>query len=106
MLPQLQKMQEYFASGITFNYEFRKQQLLKLKDALYHYEKEIYDALYTDLKKTREECWVTEIGLAIAEINYAIKNLRRWMRPRTAGTNFLNFSSKSYILYEPLGVCL
>jgi aldehyde dehydrogenase (NAD+) len=59
MLPQLQNMQEYFSTRITYPYEFRKQQLIKLKDALYKYEKEIYEALYTDLKKNPEECWVT-----------------------------------------------
>ena len=106
MLPHLQKMQEYFASRITYDYQFRKQQLLKLKEALYKYEKEIYEALHTDLKKSPEECWVTEIGIIVSEINYALKKLRRWMRPRRVGTNLLNFPSRSYILSEPLGVTL
>jgi aldehyde dehydrogenase (NAD+) len=106
MLPQLQNMQEYFSTRITYTYEFRKQQLIKLKDALYSHEKEIYQALYTDLKKNPEECWVTEIGFVISEINYALKNLRRWMRKKSVGTNLLNFPSKSYILNEPLGVVL
>jgi aldehyde dehydrogenase (NAD+) len=106
MLPQLQNMQEYFSTRITYTYEFRKQQLIKLKDALYSHEKEIYQALYTDLKKNPEECWVTEIGFVISEINYALKNLRRWMRKKTVGTNLLNFPSRSYILHEPLGVVL
>jgi aldehyde dehydrogenase (NAD+) len=106
MLPQLQSMQEYFLTRITHPYEFRKQQLIKLKNALYRREKEIYEALYTDLKKNPEECWVTEIGFVISEINYALKNLRRWMRKKSVGTNLLNFPSKSYILNEPLGVVL
>jgi aldehyde dehydrogenase (NAD+) len=106
MLPQLQNMQEYFSTRITYTYEFRKQQLIKLKDALYSHEKEIYQALYTDLKKNPEECWVTEIGFVISEINYALKNLCRWMRKKTVGTNLLNFPSQSYILHEPLGIVL
>lgn len=106
MLPQLQKMQEYFASRITYDYHFRKQQLLKLKEALYQYENEIYTALYADLKKNPEECWVTEIGFVIAEITYALKNLRKWMKPLNVNTNLINFPGKSYILNEPLGVVL
>ena len=106
MLPQLQKMQEYFTSRVTYTYEYRKQQLIKLKEVLYKYEKEIYAALYTDLKKNPEECWITEIGFTITEINYALKNLRSWMRAKHVGTNFLNFPSRSYILQEPLGVVL
>src|SRR5688572_10205182 len=106
MPEQLQKMQEYFKSHATYTYEFRRQQLIKLKEALYKYEKEIYSALYSDLKKNPEECWITEIGFTISEINYALKNLRRWMRSKSVGTNLLNFPSRSYILHEPLGVVL
>src|SRR5215204_5091812 len=106
MLPHLQKMQEYFFSRSSYDYEFRKQQLIKLREALYQHENEIYDALYVDLKKNPEECWVTEIGLVISEINYALKNLRKWMKAARVGTNLLNFPSKSYILNEPLGVIL
>src|SRR6187401_707446 len=106
MLPQLQKMREYFTSRVTYTYEYRKQQLIKLKKTLYKYEKEIYAALYADLKKNPEECWITEIGFTISEINYALKNLASWMRLKSAGTNLLNFPSRSYIVHEPLGVAL
>ena len=106
MLPQLQKMREYFTSRVTYTYEYRKQQLIKLKKTLYKYEKEIYAALYADLKKNPEECWITEIGFTISEINYALKNLASWMRLKSVGTNLLNFPSRSYIVHEPLGVVL
>lgn len=102
----LHGIQNFFASGKTLSYQFRKEQLTKLKDALYKYEHHIYEALYTDLKKNPEECWVTEIGLTVSEINYALKNLRSWMKPKRVGTNLLNFPSKSYVLHEPLGVSL
>ena len=91
MLSQLLKMQEYFATRATYGFEFRKQQLQKLKEALYKYEQDIYQALHTDLKKSPEESWVTEIGIIVTEINYALKKLRRWMRPKRVGTNLLNF---------------
>ena len=106
MLSQLQTMRAYFESRTTYEYDFRKQQLIKLKEALYQRENEIYAALYADLKKNPEECWITEIGFTISEINYALKNLHKWMKRKTVGTNLLNFPSKSYILNEPLGVVL
>ncbi len=102
----LEQMQKYFASGATRNYEWRKQHLQKLKGGLYKYEEEIYEALYKNLKKNKEECWITEIGFTIAEINNAIKNLRNWMAPNNVGTNLTNLPGKSYILSEPLGVVL
>ncbi|MCU7550528.1 aldehyde dehydrogenase family protein [Chitinophagaceae bacterium LB-8] len=105
-LPQLQKIQQFFDSGATRSYEFRMQQLQRFKDALYKYEQDIYNALYVDLKKNKEECWVTEIGFIVSEINYALGNLKRWMKPQKTGTNLLNFPSKSFVINEPLGVVL
>ena len=70
------------------------------------HEHEIYDALYTDLKKSKEECWVTENGFLIAEINAAISNLKAWMEPDRVATNLLNLPSSSYVMHEPLGVVL
>jgi aldehyde dehydrogenase (NAD+) len=106
ILEQLQRMRQYFSSGATLSYEFRKEQLQKLKEALHRYEQEIYNSLYSDLKKSAEESWVSEIGMTISEINYALKKLSKWMRPQRVGTNLLNFPGKSYVLHEPLGVSL
>jgi aldehyde dehydrogenase (NAD+) len=102
----LQQQQAFFNSRTTYPYAFRVKQLEALKQALYTHENQIYEALYEDLKKNKEECWVTEIGFTIAEINNAIKNLKKWMKPSRVKTNLLNFPSKSYILAEPLGVVL
>ena len=74
-ISSLENMRRYFDSGATRTYKFRIEQLKKLKKRILAHEKEIYDALYTDLKKSPEESWVTEIGLVIAELNVAIKNL-------------------------------
>lgn len=106
ILPGLQKMQAFFEGHPTLDYSFRKEQLNRLKNALLKNEQEFYEALHTDLKKSPEESWVTEIGFLMAEINHAIKNLDKWMRPEKTGTNLLNFPSRSYIYKEPLGVVL
>jgi aldehyde dehydrogenase (NAD+) len=55
VLVSLGQMQNYFVSGATRNIEWRKQQLHKLKDALYKHEEAIYEALDKDLKKNKEE---------------------------------------------------
>ena len=99
-------MRRFFDSGITKPYVFRKQQLVKLKAAISKYERALHEALYNDLKKSPEECWVTETGFLTAEISNTIKHLRQWMEPETASTNLLNLPSKSFILKEPLGVVL
>lgn len=99
-------MRNYFNSGITKPYAFRIAQLKKLRDAVKEYETQIHEALYTDLKKSPEECWVTETGFLLSEINNTIKHLKSWMHPEMVPTNLLNLPSKSFIMQEPLGVVL
>jgi aldehyde dehydrogenase (NAD+) len=106
IVPRLQQMEAYYLSGATQSYRFRREQLEKLKEALYRYEKRILQALNNDLKKNPEESWVTEIGVILSEISHTLKNLKDWMKPRKQGTNLLNLPSKSYILPEPLGTVL
>ncbi|MBL7723224.1 MAG: aldehyde dehydrogenase [Chitinophagaceae bacterium] len=105
-ISSLSQMRRFFDSGVTRPYAFRKQQLLAFKSALNKYEKEIYEALYADLKKVPEESWFTENGLLMQEINYALKNLREWMQPERAGTNLINLPSSSYLYPSPKGVVL
>ncbi|MBS1742613.1 MAG: aldehyde dehydrogenase [Bacteroidetes bacterium] len=103
---KLTAVRNYYSSGKTKTYAFRKEQLLKLKDALIAHEQQVYDALHTDLKKTAEESWITEIGFVLSELKYTLKNLHRWMHPESQPTNLLNLPSKSFIVSEPCGVVL
>lgn len=105
-ISRLEKLRQYYNSGITRPYSFRKEQLKKLKASILKHEQDLYDALYSDLKKCREENWVTELGFVIAEINTALKNLKSWMRPERAGTNLVNFPSSSRVMKESMGVVL
>lgn len=106
LLSSLASMRTYFASGATRSYAFRKQQLLALKKAVISHEQEIYEALYADLKKSPEECWVTENGFLLSELDHAIGWLSAWMEPESKSTNLLNLPSTSSVEKEPLGVVL
>lgn len=106
MKEHLQLLKEFYANYNTRNYDFRKRQLQKLKAVLHNYEKDLYDALYSDLKKSVEESWVTEVGFLIAEINFTLKHLKNWMKPKKVPTNLMNLPGKSFIYKEPLGVVL
>ena len=105
-ISSLEKMRQYFNTGSTKSYTFRKEQLRKLKTSILNHEQDLYDALYADLKKNQEETWVTETGMVISELNAAIKHLHQWMAPESKGTNLLNLPSSSKVLKEPLGVVL
>ena len=106
LIGRLHGLRQFYNTGQTRPYRFRKQQLQKLKSAILLHEKDLHDALYADLKKSPEESWVTETGFLISEINSALKNLQQWMQPEKARTNLLNLPSSSYILREPMGVVL
>lgn len=105
-ISSLEKMRQYFNSGSTKPFAFRKEQLKKLKQSILSHEQDLYDALYADLKKSPEETWVTETGMVIAELNAALKHLRNWMEPERVSTNLLNMPSGSRVMNEPLGVVL
>lgn len=102
----LQHIRAYYNSGATRSYAFRKQQLKALKQALLRHEQEIYDALYADLGKSKEESYLTELGLVLAEISHMLKNLSGWMKPEKVSASAVNFPSNGTLYRDPLGVVL
>ncbi len=106
MMQSLNALKENFKSSKTKSLEFRKQQLQKLKTIVLKYEHELYEALYLDLKKSKEEVWVTEVGFFLTELKATLKNIDKWMKPERVKTNLLNLPSSSFIYHEPLGVVL
>ncbi len=104
MQASIQQLRSYFLSGATQSYDFRLNQLNRLKKVVLESEKEIYQALYADLKKTDEDAWATEVGFFLSELNYTIEHLKAWMQPNSVATNLVNQPSTSFTIQEPLGV--
>lgn len=96
----------YFATNITLDYSFRAEQLKKLQDALQKWEKQLCEALWADLHKSKEESILTELSILQAEIKNHRKNLKKWMRESKVPTPLKMFPSKSRIVTEPLGCAL
>ncbi len=92
--------------GATRSVEFRVAQLLKLKAYIKSRESEILEALTADLGKSAEEGYLTEISMVMGEINYHLKHLKQWTKPQRVATPLHLLPSRSYVLYEPLGVAL
>jgi aldehyde dehydrogenase (NAD+) len=99
-------MQTYFSSGATADYAFRKEKLQTLRKAIGKYESQIMTALFEDLHRSKEEAFTTEIGFVYAEISFALKHLKQWMRKTSVPTPLFLQPSSSSIIREPLGVCL
>lgn len=101
---KLEDLRQFFESGSTSTYNFRKGQLIKLRKAILELEEDLFKALDTDLGKSAEESYASEIGIALAEISFTLKHLKKWMRPKKVATNLVNFPSSAKIYQSPLGV--
>lgn len=101
----IQNQREFFKSGKTKDVTFRIEQLKKLRQAVIEHEQSIVEALQADLHKPKVETYLTEIGV-IKEIDYAIKHLKTWTKPKKAAVSFDFFSYSARIYPEPLGVVL
>lgn len=84
----------------------RKTMLLALKKEIINRREEIKAAIYEDFKKPYPESELTEIHTCIDEINFAVKKLSKWMKPKKVSTPIALFGSKSFIQYEAKGVVL
>jgi aldehyde dehydrogenase (NAD+) len=102
----LAKHRAYYASRKTLAYEFRKDMLGRLKEAVARAERQVLEALEADLGKSEFEAYASEIGFLYEEIDFARKRLRRWMRPRRVPTPVASFPARSYVQPSPLGICL
>lgn len=101
-----EEKQRLFQSGATRSYQFRKMQLKKLKSIVHDNEEAIIKALGQDLHKPVFESFTSEIGLLYAEIDDALKHLKKWMKPKRVSTPIIHFPTSSRIYPEPLGVVL
>ena len=100
------RQRAFFATQQTKNIAFRLAQLRKLKQTVTRYQSKIEDALWTDLHKSPEEAFLTEISIVTSEINNHIAHLQSWAKSRKVPTPLHLQPSSSHIMYEPLGIVL
>ena len=102
----LHTQRSFYNTGRTKDLTFRITQLKKLKALLKENEYDILAALKSDLNKSPFEAYETEIGMVLGEIDYALKHLAEWTKPKRVRTPIMHFLSSSRIYTEPYGVVL
>ena len=102
----LQQQKTFFNTHATKDLDFRKAQLQKLKKVVKSNEKLLYDAIYQDFGKSEFETFGTEISFIYKDIDYYLKNLKSFAKPKSVLTNIVNQMGSSKIVFEPLGNCL
>lgn len=84
----------------------RLAKLFRLRNAILKHTKEIHQAAFADFKKPEAEVDLTEIFPVLIEIKDAQKHLKKWMRPRRAGTTLPLMGTSAHVRSEPKGNCL
>lgn len=99
----LEKQRAYYKSGTTIPVRFRIQQLKKLYSTVRKYEPEINEALKSDLGKSGYESFMCESGLALTEISYLIKHVKKLSKAKRVSTPIAQFHSHSFVQPVPYG---
>jgi aldehyde dehydrogenase (NAD+) len=94
---------DFYKSGATRTLAFRKEQLKKLESLLRNNEKLIEEALYKDLRKHKQEVYMTELGPVYEEIKTQLRGVRQWMQPQTVETPLYLLPSVTKLYPEPVG---
>ncbi len=99
----LEGQRTYYRSGETLPVKFRVAQLKKLYAAVEKYEREIGDALKSDLGKSCYEGFMCESGLVLTEISYMLKHVKRFAKRKRVPTPVAQFCACSYKQPVPYG---
>lgn len=99
----LELQRKFFQNGATLPVKFRIEMLKRLYNAVKKYETEITDALKEDLGKSDFEGFMCEAGLALTEISYMIKHVKKFAKEHRVRTPLAQFASRSYTKATPYG---
>ncbi len=86
-----------------------KQRIAKIRSLLQtvlKYREEILAAAHADFRKPATEAELTEIFPVVAEAKYAIRRVKKWMKPRRAKPTLAMLGTRAHVRFEPMGVCL
>ena len=99
----IDKQRLFYETGKTKDMNFRMNNLRLLSSAIKKNERNIMEALKSDLNKSHFEAYATEIGIVLEEINFMLKNMKRLLKTKRVRTPLTQFPSVSKIYQEPYG---
>lgn len=100
-----QIQQQAFADSPYLSAQERINDLKLLKAAILSKEKEIVLAMSEDYGfRSHDDTKIADILPTIMGINYAIKRIKKWMKPSKRHVGVLFQPAKGFVMYQPLGV--
>ena len=91
MDPIVLNQREFFNQHKTLDVDFRVNALKTLKKAILAYEDRINEAIKKDVGKSNFETYMCEVGLALSELTYMEKHIRRFAKEKTVYTPLAQF---------------
>lgn len=102
----VEKQRAFFETDQTKDVNYRRLALLKLRTGIQKHESEILEALKKDLCKAEFESYMTEIGMVLDEIRFALNHIESWAKRKYVRTPIAQFPSVSFVISEPYGTVL
>ena len=106
MDPIVLKQREFYKQHKTLDINFRINALKTLKKSILAYEDRINEAIKMDVGKSYFETYMCEVGLALNELTYMEKHIRKFAKERNVYTPLSQFLSRSFEKPSPYGVVL
>lgn len=101
-----ENQKRFFRAGNTLAVASRLAALKRLRDCIKSREREICEALSSDLGKSAYESFMCEIGLVLSEIGWMIRNAPKLAKPRKVASPITQFHSRCFTVKEPYGTVL
>jgi aldehyde dehydrogenase (NAD+) len=102
----IENQRTFFASGRTRDVSFRIEQLKTLRKMIKENEPELFRALRQDLGRNDFESYGGDTEITVNLIEYVLKHIRSWTKPRRVSTALVYFPARSFVMPEPLGTTL
>jgi coniferyl-aldehyde dehydrogenase len=102
----LEKQKAYFIKNGPPSYDLRIDRLDRMKSLVMENRYKIVDALNEDFGvRSKNQSMATDVYTIVPSIEYAKKNLKKWMTGSKRKANFPLglLGAKAYVDYEPLG---
>jgi len=84
----------------------RKERLIKIRNWIHKHRSDIHQAMHADFSKAPVEVDGIEIFHVLNEIKHTLGNLDAWAKPKKVDAPITMLGTRSFIQYEPRGVCL
>lgn len=102
----VQRCRNAYESGKTKAISFRRKQLQQLLKMYKEHESDFVAALASDLRKSKNEAYLSEINILVADVQNTLQYLDEWTAPEKVEKGLANMLDDVLLYKDPYGVVL